>query len=143
MSNYFAEETVDDEANLWNCTACGKSQMVAYNRKTYLNEAPIFLKITLLRFETTKIIDPDTKKPKAIKNKSHLKVDIPQTINLKEFMTDNQSNIYELESIVLHEGQNCELGHYYTIISETSNVWKLFNDHNVSIFEIIKVLTSL
>lgn len=130
---FFGQEIVTDIDNRFDCTVCGPHHQVDYKKTTDLNTAPNFFKIGLKRFEYEIIVDPVTHKQLEYATRINSRIQIPQFIDLYEFMPhQQQSTIYQLQSIILHTDDPIE--HYFTIVKDTKECWTLFNDSNVTEF---------
>ena len=76
-------------------------------------------------------------------------VDIPLSLNLSSYMSidasddDKKEALYELSSVVVHDGNSLDFGHYVALVrratkdpskeGEVKYTWYMLNDHVVSV----------
>ena len=120
LDNFFKLETLSNE-NKYICEKCNKP--VEATKKILLNKIGDVIIIQFKRFKQV----GNT----IIKNKKE--VNFPYELNLKKYTEDKKDSIYELKSIINHEGDNTKFGHYTTYAKNNDNdKWYYFNDELVT-----------
>lgn len=107
-------------SNRYACQVCKELQLA----RSYLQirQLPPILNLQLLRFESANGVNR--------KINSFLK--FPKILDMSKFINDsaNTPRLYHLSSIIIHEGQTTNSGHYITFIKKKNN-WFKFNDEKV------------
>jgi len=68
--------------------------------------------------------------------KNQEEIDFPYDLNMKKYTDSDEDQIYELSSIINHEGYNSHNGHYTTYAKNRfDDTWYYFNDETVSVVE--------
>jgi ubiquitin C-terminal hydrolase len=120
LKKYFGNEKLTDE-NKWFCEKCNKH--VIANKQMKLGRLGNVLIIQFKRFKQS----GNT----FVKNQEE--IDFPYEINMKNYTDQDDDSIYELSSIINHEGYNSTSGHYTTYAKNRFNdTWYYYNDERVS-----------
>lgn len=129
INRYFMTEHLDGD-NQYNCETCGKQDAT---REVLMTKAPKRLVFHLLRF--------DYDFAKGIKTKIKDKLSFPEVLDLSkadcglDIDDERDSRIYELESILIHNGNSAYHGHYAAQIfdSESDSWWEADDEDCVNL----------
>lgn len=118
LDKYTAKFELDTD-NSWKCDQCGEK--VNSNKKIMLWKSSDVLIITLKRFTKNRKINAN--------------ISYPMNLNMKKYNLNfgtNQSNIYSLQSMGIHDG-GLGGGHYYAVCkNQLDKQWREYNDSSVN-----------
>ena len=119
----FREEEILDKENKYYCENCKTSQIS--KKKIQIYTSPLYLIIQLKRFKYNNSI---LSKMLDLSNKIETSVEIPEILDLKEYIIGPHKNncIYELYGSISHKED-----HYYAICKNEER-WILFNDDSLN-----------
>lgn len=109
-------------SNKYKCDSC-KSYVEAYKQMLFERLAPI-LTVHLKRFTAT--------------HKIGSFIAFPEQLDMTPFCTDTlkrqsqDSILYDLYAVLVHQGSSCVSGHYYAFVKGTNGFWYSMNDSCVS-----------
>ena len=123
----FCKKELLDARNKYFCTGCKKNTVSS--KQFIINSAPIILTFHLKRFGNN-----------GSKDKGQLH--FPEKLDIRKYMKkrQRQRQDYELYAVLVHTGNSCRVGHYYSYIKGPDSLWYLANDLSISKSTIKKVL---
>lgn len=128
LEKFFSVETLTCD-NHYFCNVCKKK--VEATKKLILNRLAPVLVFQFKRF----------KQHGNTIQKNTDEIDFPFSLNLKKYTEHNDDKIYELRSVIHHEGLTPQHGHYTTYVNSIDDKWLYCNDENINIetnLELIK-----
>jgi ubiquitin C-terminal hydrolase len=120
LDQFFANETLTID-NHYFCNQCKKK--VEANKQFVLTRLSPVIIFQFKRF----------KQQGTLLQKNTDDIDFPFSINLKKYTENKEDKIYELRSVIHHEGNSPQHGHYTTYIKSIDDKWLYCNDENVTI----------
>ena len=118
LKNFFSKEHIKDYKH--KCEACDKVND-SIMKQSIVNKFPLTLCIQLKRF-------------KQLNNGNFIKINnftkFDKYLDMGPYSLDSENNIiYELNTVVIHEGNNFDTGHYIVMVNMGNGIWFKFNDH--------------
>ncbi|UXI14535.1 Down syndrome critical region protein 3-like protein [Sarcoptes scabiei] len=127
LKNFVNPEILRNE-NAYKCMKCKKS--VVAKKQFTVYRAPIITTFQLKRFECVRTIGKIMKA-----------ISYPEVLDLRPYMSENGPPLmYKLISVLVHDGHNCNSGHYYCYVRNSNNFWYKMDDSSVLQVNINQVL---
>lgn len=127
----FTAAEILSKGNRYRCESC--NNLTDASKQFKLHEAPNVLTIHLKRFQMTQygMVKIDRN------------VEFGAEMDLTAFMSNPRTNTaqYDLYSVLVHEGQSCNSGHYHCFVKSSNGAWYSMNDesvHQVSFGTVLK-----
>jgi ubiquitin carboxyl-terminal hydrolase 22/27/51 len=126
LKSYTTPEILSPEA--YNCQGCGVPRSAS--KRLRIKKLPAILCVHVKRFGM-KIVNNT-----AVEEKYGGKIDYPLTMNMAPYTTsphtkDKERFIYDLETVVVHQGEHIQNGHYFAFCRQDEK-WFRFDDEIVS-----------
>lgn len=118
LENFFNKEHIKDYKHM--CVTCNTVND-SIVKQSKINKFPLTLCIQLKRFK-------QLNNGNLSKINNFIKFDKFLEMGLYS-LDQNNSLVYELSSVVIHEGNNFDTGHYIVMVNMGNGIWFKFNDH--------------
>ncbi|XBW37507.1 hypothetical protein QEN19_003088 [Hanseniaspora menglaensis] len=117
LDNFFSKEQIKDYK--YKCVSCNQNND-SILKQSVVNKFPLTLCTQLKRF-------------KQLNNGNFIKINnfvkFDKYLEMGSYSLDNTNSlVYELSSVVVHEGNNFDTGHYIVMINMGNGIWFKFND---------------
>ncbi|KAK7203609.1 hypothetical protein BZA70DRAFT_282900 [Myxozyma melibiosi] len=120
IRRFFAGEQLSRaKGNAYKCDRC--KTLADASKRTLIYDAPEYFTLHLKRFDftmrgTSKITDF---------------IKYPRELDMSAYSTRRESLVYELMSVIVHQGRRTSSGHYYSFCKLSDGSWASFNDEIV------------
>lgn len=132
LQSYTALEPLSAEG--YNCRGCGTPRSAS--KQLRIRKLPAILCIHIKRFGIKQ-------NPPFSEEKYEGKIDFPLNLDMAPYMTksseENEELVYDLESVIVHQGEQISNGHYYSFCKQEDK-WFRFDDEIVSATTVEDVL---
>ncbi|KAJ3116892.1 Ubiquitin carboxyl-terminal hydrolase 36 [Nowakowskiella sp. JEL0407] len=112
----FTKAEILNKGNQYRCEKCAK--LVDAKKRITIGEAPAVLTIQLKRFDFGFMMGTKINK--------HIAFD--EILELSPYMNDKSRVRYNLVGVLVHDGNSCKSGHYYSFVKSSAGVWHCMND---------------
>ncbi|XP_041363916.1 LOW QUALITY PROTEIN: ubiquitin carboxyl-terminal hydrolase 36-like [Gigantopelta aegis] len=119
FEKFVQPETLESE-NAYMCSRC--KQKVSAEKRLSVHKHPNVLTIQLKRFDYNRTTGKITRH-----------IEFPDKLNIRPYLSQRQGEpvLYSLNAVLVHSGQHCHSGHYFSYVKSPSQLWYCMNDSMV------------